>query len=34
MAIEGGCGCIVEYGLVGEGDTEYGSEDQGGLSGT
>ena len=34
MAREGGRGCIVEYGLVGEGDTEYGSEDQGGLPGT
>jgi hypothetical protein len=34
MAIEGGRGCIVEYGLVGEGDTEYGSEDQGGFPGT
>jgi hypothetical protein len=34
MAIEGGCGCIIEYGLVGEVDTEYGSEDQGGLPGT
>jgi hypothetical protein len=34
MAREGGCGGIVEYGLVGEGDTEYGSEDQGGLPGT
>jgi len=34
MAIEGGCGRIVEDRLVGEGDTEYGSEDKGGLSGT
>jgi hypothetical protein len=34
MAIEGGRSCIVEYRLVGEGDTEYGSEDKGGLPGT
>ncbi len=33
MAIEGGGCCIVKDGLVGEGDTEYGSEDQSGLSG-
>ncbi len=34
MAREGGCGGIVEDGLVREGDTEYGVEDEGGLSGT
>ena len=34
MAIEGGRSGIVEYSLVGEGDREYGLEDEGGLSGT
>lgn len=34
MAREGGCGGIVKDGLVGEGDTEDGSEDEGGFSGT
>jgi hypothetical protein len=33
MAIKGGGCCIVKDGLVGEGDTEYGSEDQSGLPG-
>ena len=34
MAIEGGRSGIVQYGLIGDRDTEHGSEDEGRLSGT
>ena len=34
MAVKGSRGCVVEYRLVGEGDTEDGPEDKGGLPGT
>jgi len=33
MAIEGGCGGVVEDRLIGDGDIEHGAEHQGGLSG-
>jgi hypothetical protein len=34
MAVGGGCGGIIEDGLVGEVDAEDGTEDESGLSGT
>jgi len=34
MAIEGGGGGVVQYGLIGDGEGEHGAQHEGGLSGT